>query len=370
MFPKYQIYVLNWAGQIVKFYDGAAFYSLKYSRELNSIGSIALALPTFPGIGSIFKLDHFIEVQRTSPKTGKLLTEETYFVRMVNMYQDGDEERFIVGGQSLNHLIGRRVVDPDDDPLQAGGYSTKAGAADQLMHDYATDQMSSLASVSRRFPNFFVGGAAPIGKPVGQRLRHENLLKIFEALAAQGQVDFYIKRLIGNTLELQFGILGVDMTRSYNYPFTPSVILTPRRGNLTNPSLKLDRTSEENFVYIKGQGQGDKRLVYKLPSDTIFDSPYNRNEFAEDGRSSTKSNALELYTQGKSALTTKRKVKQFTFNPGPDEPGNTYRFDWDLGDYLTIIWDDFELNFRVIGIEISVNAGGEDIKVTMGQPNV
>lgn len=362
----YQIVLVDWNGQSPRVYDGAGIYELRYSRALDDVGQLALVVPNEPALSTeVFKLDYLIEVQRRSPVSGLLVVEDTYFTRLMHRFRDGDEDRFVAGGLSLNHLLMRRIVDPDDDPLQSGGYSTKLGAADDVLFAYAREQCGDLASSDRRFPNFSVAGTYSVGKTVGQRLRHENLLEVFQNVAAIGACDFTVRRVTGNTLSLDIFPIGANKSKSSNYPGNPFVYLTTARGNLSDPSLETDRKGEKNFIYLKGQGQGKKRKLLKVPGSTINDSPYNRIEFSGDARNADKADATTLLTDARAQLNKTRPDRQFSFDPTGAEPGNVYRLDWDLGDIVTVAWDDDEFDLRITGVEITINGEGERMKVTV-----
>lgn len=362
MLPEYQLTVRDPAdGSVRTVLDGTAFDDCRYSRALNDVGVFAMTLPSDPGWPLIFTVDSLIDVERTSPVTGRLQVEETYLTRLSHRYREGNQERYVVGGLSLNHLLARRVVDPTDDPAAAGGYSTKAGPADDVLVDYADEQCGSLASSLRQFPNFSVAPSASVGTPAGRRLRYEILLDAFQDVANQSNVDFIVVRLIGNTLRLVVTPIGTDRTRTRNYPFAPFVELNPVRGNLSDPSLMFDRKKEQNYVYALGQGPGEDRTVLKLEGEGTHDSPYNRIEFTTDVRSAERGDAQTLRTGARAALYDKQAQKEFTFKPTGAEPGNIYRQDWDVGDKLTCTWDDETIDLRVREVEISLDSGGETI---------
>lgn len=368
--PDYQIMVINPVnGQTVHVYDGTALYELKYNRPLNDIGALALTLPVEGNalrLRSIFSLDALIEVARTSPVTGRLQVEDTFLTRLTHRFREGDEERFVVGALSLNHLLARRVIDPDDDPIAAGGYSTKSGPADDVMRAYAREQCGDLClTPSRQFPNFNVGPVGSVGSGVGKRARYENLFELFQELSRSGLVDFIITRLTGNTLRLTIAPIGSNKSIGPNYPFAPFVMLDPDRGNLYNPSMLIDRKKEGNLCYALGQGQGEFRIVSKVPGLGIGDSPYNRLEFAEDVRLAERGQAQQLLTAAREALKERQPIREFTFEPSGDKPGNIYRQDWDVGDLITAAWDDESLDLRVKDVELDISEGGENISVVM-----
>lgn len=360
--PDYQLTVRDPVdGSVRVVLDGSAFDDCRYSRALNDVGIFAMTLPSDPDWTSIFTLDALIDVERTSPITGFLQIEETYLTRLTHRFREGDQERFVVGGLSLNHLLARRIVDPDDDPLAAGGYSTKAGPADDILVDYADEQCGSIASALRQFPNFSIAASTSVGSAAGRRLRYENLLEAFQDVANQSNVDFQTYRLTSNLLRLVVLPIGMDKTRTRNYPGAPFVELNPMRGNLSDPSLLLDRKKEQNYVYALGQGPGETRIVSKLEGEGVLDSPYNRIEFTADVRVAERGDAQTLRTGARAALYDNQPKLEFTFKPTGTEPGNEYRYDWDIGDTLTCVWDDTMIDLRVREVEITLDSSGETI---------
>lgn len=360
--PNYQLTVrspIDGSVQIVL--DGSAFDDCKYSRVLNDVGVFAMTLPSRSDWPSIFTLDSLIDVERTSPVTGRLAIEDTYLTRLLHRFRQGNEERFVVGGLSLNHLLARRIVDPDDDPLAAGGYSTKAGPADDVLVSYALEQCGSSASAVRRFPNFSIQPSLSVGSSAGRRLRYENLLEVFQDVANQSNVDFLITRPADNLLRLTVYPIGTDKTRSRNYPGAPFVELNPIRGNLSDPSLLLDRKKEQNYVYALAQGPGENRIVSKLEGAGVRDSPFNRIEFTTDIRSAERGDLTTIATSARAALYEKQAQREFTFKPSGVDPGSIYGLDWNVGDVLTCAWDDDVINLRVREVEITLDSGGETI---------
>lgn len=349
--------------------DGTAFDDCKFSRALDDVGVFAMTLPSRSDWPSIFTLDALIDVERTSPITGRLVLEETYFTRLLHRFREGNDERFVVGGLSLNHLLARRIVDPADDPLGAGGYSTKAGPADDILVAYALEQASTSASSIRQFPNFTVAASTSSGIAAGRRLRYENLLEVFQDVCNGSNVDFQITRLSANNLRLTVAAIGTDRTRTRNYPGGPFVELNPMRGNLSNPSLMFDRKKEQNYVYALGQGPGEDRILYKLEGEGVHDSPYNRIEFTSDVRTAERGDSTTLATGARAALYDKQSRKEFTFKPNGTEPGAMYRVDFDIGDTLTCVWDDEMIDLRVREVEISLDSNGETITPRLEPPN-
>lgn len=363
--PSYQVNLLHPAtGNVIGILDGTSFYQLRYSRVMNGVGALAITLPANRFNESDLPLDLLIEPMRTHPVTGQLQVEETYLARIFQRYRDENEEQIVIGAVSLNHLLGRRIVDPADDPLEAGGFSTKQGAADAVLAEYASQQCGPGASVPRQFPGLSIASVLGIAPSIGLRLRYENLIEIFQEQCLEADIQFQIVRTGGTSLQLQIGKLGMDRTQTTNFPSRPFVLLNPIRGNLSNPRLVRDRRDEQNFVYLQGKGQGGNRTLLTYFSSAISDSPYNRIEFKEDAREVEKGDSLGLLTQAANAVKEKRGSVEFDFKPLGTEPGNTYRLDWNLADKITATYNDYTVNVRITEVAFNVSSAGEDLTVT------
>lgn len=366
MLADYQLVIINPVdGSVKSIFDGTALDDLKYSRELNEVGVLAATLPYSDALLDIFTLDALIEVQRTSPVTGALITEDTFLCRLTHHFREGNEEKFVIGGLSLNHLLARRVIDPTDDPAAAAGYSTKSGLADTILHDYANEQCGVAASAARQFPNFAVAPSGNIGTAAGRRLRYDNLLKVFQDVGNQAKMDFIIVRLTGNTLRLIISPIGTNKTRSRNYPFAPFVEFNPLRGNLSDPSLLVDRKTEQNYVYALAQGPGDSRTVTKVSGDGTGDSPYNRIEFTADVRNAERGDNTTIRTGAFAALYDKSPKNEFTFKPTGTEPGGVYRLDYDIGDIVTCTFANASFDLRIRAVEITLSHDNEELEITV-----
>lgn len=368
--PSYQFSITDpTSGGIVAVYDGSSFDDVKYSRVLDDVGLLAFTMPYSDALTSIFTLDSLIEVQRTSPLTGALQTEDVFMTRLTHHFREGDEEKFVIGAFSLNHLLARRIIDPADDSGAAGGYSTKSGPADDVLISYARQQCGDLClTAARKYPNFTIAASNSIGDTVGRRLRYDNLLKVFQDVCNQSStilMDFQIVRLTGNSLRLIVLPIGVDRRRSHNYPFAPFVEFNPLRGNLTDPSLLFDRKQEENYVYALAQGPGESRIVTRVSGEGISDSPYNRIEFTTDIRNAERGDNTTVLTSARAALFDKQPKKEFTFKPTGTEPGSVYRNDFDVGDLVTCTFGTDSFDLRIRGVEISLSPDNEEISVTV-----
>ena len=369
---SYQVSIINpRTGQTSAVFRQDAFRQLRYSRVLNGVGRLAFTLDygdaSAGTYNDVFVLDAFAEVYRTDPVTRAMTKEDTYLVRSTHPYRDSDSDLYTVGAVSLNHLLMRRVVLPDDDPLQAGGYSTKNGVAGDVMRAYAREQLADLASSRRRIPGLTVPEATHQGQSVGARKRFENLFDVLTELSVRGEVDFQIVRTSGAAMELEIGEIGADQSKRTNYPMAPSLILSPLRGNLINPSLLLDRKDEKNVVFVLGKGQASGQVVMEMVGNGTADSPFNRIEFTANANSAEIGDSTTLLTAAVASLAEHAPKTEFEFDASAQLAGNIYRVDWTLGDTITAIWGSVEEDLRVKEVEIDLTPEGERLSVKVEQ---
>jgi hypothetical protein len=367
---SYQILIINpTTGLVEGIIDSQSVVDIQYSRILNGIGRLAVTLPADDRWNALFTLDTLVEIYRTHPVLGTLQKEETYFVRIFNRSQTAESDLITFGGLSLNHILTRRVINPNDDPLVAGAYSTKAGHADTVIYDYVNEQMGTAASLERQMPNFSIELPTGIADGAGARLSYENLYDEMLKLAKAGKTDIIVERTTGNNLKLYIKPIGVDRTKLTNYPLKQWVGLSPIRGNLPEAALALDRSSEKNFVYELGNGEGSRRDILEVPGSGMADSPWNRCEFSEDSRGIERNDALGLLTGALNSLYENRYKQEFSMSCRADEPGNAYKDDWDLGDLVTVLFNNMEFNLRISEVSISFSETEETINVQVEQLN-
>lgn len=361
-YPSYQIFVLAAAdGGVVNLIDQSTPYELRYSRIVNDVGLCALVLPSREYDDSEFEFDDFIEIQRAD-YTGTLVVEDTYLIQTRQRFRDGNEEKLVISGVSLNQLLQRRVVDPADDPTGAGGYSTKAGAGSIVMRDYALEQIStSCLTAMRQFPNLTVPPVPSQGLNVGRRLRYENLFVIEKDLAEQSGIDFQIIRTSGAAMEMQVAPIGTNKTVTQNYPSVASVLFAPERGNLENPSLTVDYKEYANYVIVQGQGQGADRQELRLAGTDV--NPRSLREFVADARTNEKGSITGLQTSAFTELYNRRIQTTFEFETNPMAGGAVYRLDWIVGDFVSVQWRDFSADVRIEGFEVEVSEAGEKFQL-------
>lgn len=336
--------------------DGTRVLSLRYSRELNGVGKLALTMPYDRTLYNAYALDDFIAV--STNYTGSLVEEENYLLRVRRRYYEGGQEYMAFGAVSLNHLIMRRLVVPTaPDIANAGGFSTKAGNAVSVLAAYAAEQLITPSDTSRAIPRLTITTSGA-GNPVGARERFSLLWDLFIKLSDLGDIDFNVSRTTGRDMELFIGRIGTDKTYASNYPVSQAVVLSVTQGTLLDPTLDEIRDSEKNYVYALGEGEGSNQVVLPYPGDGVIDSLFNRIEFVASnrkGQTDTTSAAAELFTRAIEAVVDNQFKVGFSGIPALNNRTLQFGVDYVLGDTITAQWGDVSYDVRVTGVETNVS---------------
>lgn len=362
--PDYQLQVTDpTTGDILLIIPLTTSYNLRYSLSLNDVGVFALSVDDTPTFREVFYKDSIVDVYR-SDYAGVLQLEGTYLVRVLDKRLVDNARRLIIGGLCLNHLIDRRIVDPDDDSIAPqSGYSTKAGLAGNVISDYIREQAGQSASSDRQTLRLTVPAPNALGVGTGANLRYESLLDEMAKLAVVGLVDFRVLHLGNADFTCVVGLLGRDR-RIPNTGVPPYTIINPNLGNVSEMSLVRDSRKEKTFIYSLGEGEGTGRYLLKISSPALNDSPYNRVEYKED---SSNESPYQQYLSALKSLDQNREQIELEFSIDPSSYGMVYRRDIGFADQLTVQWDDVEQSAKVSELDITVEGAEETISLTVSR---
>jgi len=352
----YEVRVIDFSGTTVAVLDGPAFQSLRYARVLNDVGTVQMTLARQDARAELLARDYLLEVQRDGQVEG------TYLVKILHPFQDeGGVEWLIVGGVSLEWLLLARTIDPRNDPLAAGGFSTKSGAADTVMCELVTQQAGPGASGRQVVPGLTVKAAAGTGLTVAGRWQWENLLDVLQGLAASAHMDFTVQRTSGAAFEFSAEVAGSDRTETANWPGQPYYVFAPEKGNAAQPSLERDWRQAVTNAYLLLRGTDEIREIYERSSGHEFDTPFAYFAVVSDARQTE--SPTEYQTQALELLVKQRASVKFAFKTA--DAAAQYRVQWNLGDRVTARWNGFTQDLRITGIDVQVDAQGETLTPTL-----
>lgn len=363
----YQIQLIATDGSQLDLLSMTRIISLNYSKILNDIGEFTLIVDASDAIKEHFnRLDMLVNIWRRNVPMGDFELDASYLTRFWSRFEseDDNEEYIIFSGKSLEHLLFRRLIVPEDDPVNAGGFVTRNEPADTLMRNFVLYQCVTPAfNGVRTLPNLSAAAVAGSFLVNFQRRSYDNLLDILQEIAQSEQItplDFRIvfagdPELSTMTLEFQAATIGTDRTKTNNYPTGQYLLFDPRRGNLISPAITIDRKDEKTFAYVAGQGLEDERVIFPvLNAQPASESIWNRIETITDARNNEEGDVDGYLSAGIDALNDQKEKVNFEFTPDLNSPSARYNADWFLGDFVTAQYADFIEDVRIKRVTIDI----------------
>lgn len=362
----YQLVVTNPnTGEQLDVLPATRFSDLTYTRVLNDVGVLSFTIESNDNLAQ-YKgvLDLIVDVYRRNDENSNFTIDNSYIIRYFNQFieQESQDEYIIFGGVGLEDLLAAREILIQDDPLNADGYSTKFGAGSTVMLELVTDQIiAPFVNAERQFSGFTANDDPLIGYDVFQRLSGGNLLDILKECALKSVIDFRVAHNGSAAVEFITERIGTDRTYGTNYPFSPFLLFDPKRNNMINPSLTVDRRKEKTVCYVLGQGADDERYIFPVVVPAAGDSVWNRRETTTDARNNESVDTDGLQGAGLEALDKAKAEIIFDFTPDISVVQQRYNVDWFLGDRVTGNYGNYEQDYRITEVSITVNENGETI---------
>lgn len=362
--PRYLVYLYNHDLELQSIFDLPALLSLNFEVELSTVTPCVFSIPATDARAALIERDWFAEIWRFN---GELwLSQCTYMIKLIERIREQSEnaetiETFVFGGLSLEDLLAGRIVDPNDDPNEAGGYSTKSGFAESVMHEYVKEQVGEYASAIRQVPNFTQSYNYNRGRVTGYRERHSVLLELLRRMTEPFGIDFRVL-LLNQHITFTTDVFGINQSKSADS--SSFFVFSERRGNLANAKISRDYRETKNYAYILGPGEGENRTILNASTSDAILTPYSRREFVVDAGNTEAGSSLEALTEGEQELNDQKPHVEFTFDLVQN---NISRYDihWRLGDIVTVIFQDFEQDLRVMKIAVSIDQTVENITPTL-----
>jgi len=269
-------------------------------------------------------------------------------------------ETYIPRGRGLNDLLGAEPIRYDKGTTEAA----KNGAAETVAKAYVDENIGpSALPIARIMPNLTVQVTAGTGATWEGDRANKPLQDVLQELAEFAPGDYMIvDTSTGNdTPAFQFrwkaNQWGTDKTRGND----PAVIFGKQRNNAQNIRYTYSRLDEVNTCYIIGQGAGTvRRDITRTAADigliaTQADSPWARRavsratrDFATAAMNDTADRALYEMRP--------RRVIQLDVK---QSKSTRYGRDWDVGDLVTLEHRGRDYDQKVMGVTVTVSAGGE-----------
>jgi hypothetical protein len=341
------------------------FLSLNYTLAVNAIGTLTVALPTSFNT-AFLRRDCRIEVWRSVDGGAEYLEGEKHWLlrRWTVQIRDNGARTIALRALCPNDLLRRRIIAYD----AGSSFSTKTGTADDLIKQYARDNLITIDATRDVSGQAGIGSLMSVQGNITQAVSvsvsaardnlYETIRKLAEASATGGTYLAFDVIWNGATFELRTytGQRGVD----HRFPggLNP-VILGPDFGNMVNVDVDETYEDEHSVVIAGGQGTGDARTIATATDSTrVGASPFNHiEEFAQANNSTDSTQVADI---ADARLRAGRPVRTVS-GTIQDTPGTRYGVHWAWGDRVTVQVDNINQDARIDAVSVSVEGGKETI---------
>jgi hypothetical protein len=375
---KYELWLTTDTGQRIADSQGRSylksFISFSATRAVNQIGKIVLKLP--PSFDdSLLAPDRMVQVWR-APTGGRLGLWQVYFFRRWDFITRGSDESIIVHGKDPNDLLRRRIVAAYSGSAQAG----KTDFADDMMKEVVTESIADGVSPTptagtRVWDDLSIQADFGNGPTITKSFPFDPLL----TSSGQGVLGTLAKAAREAGTEVFFDIVPNVVTgSSISFLFrtdtgqpgqdvTSTVVFDKDKGNMENPSLRIDHSDEENYIYGAGQGEGAARNIQQVYDAARYnESQWNRCEGFADARNQTSDNGVR--EAARAELERGRPKIHFTATP-IDTKGTRFGRDWDFGYKVRARYRNQEFDTIIRAVTIAVDKKGEKIRARLEYEN-
>jgi|GEM_PF-3522942 len=283
-----------------------------------------------------------------------MLGNDPYRNGLIELSEYNSEDKTLtVRGFSLLSILADRVTVPPSGKT----HISVSGPVESIMHELVRQSAYSPENPNRKFPQLEMAPDQGRGIVMSYQSRYANLLDNLTELSAVSGLgpviwlDFENRKMVFEVRE------GINRTKDQDTEFIK--VFSPDFENVENRVLTLDDTNAKTTAYVAGQGEGVNRSLVIVGDDA---EGMERREMSIDAGDVEDDNNLS--DRGRTKLAEVQPVTSYSCEVVP----NGYRTEWDLGDLVTTLDEEFgvEINERVTEVEEAYSAESVEIRPTFG----
>jgi hypothetical protein len=334
-----------------KKFDIYQYETLSYTRSINGMGHHGWGVWSFTGernkvFSSQWNLDDLISVSILPHGETTWINDFDGIFRLRRQYLESEKYMFEGQGTDLRALLRRRSIIPPT----AEAYLSVDDHSTDILRSLVRTQCGPTAG-ARAIAYLDVEADTHDGDQLKQLFRWTRVADELEIISGLG-MDFDIERVGGvYTFRVYYPYYGTERRKGYA---TNPVVFSVENGNLAELEYVRDRMEEITKVYVLGEGVGAKREIVLRTSilDAQNDSVWNLIEGTLEGSNTLTTGTL--MAQGDAFLV--ENMEQTTLTVQALQTGLCmYRRDWDLGDYVTVIYDGSTYGMRIVEVNVTVS---------------
>jgi hypothetical protein len=354
---RYEIWLSRDDGTRLALLDAVGGF--EYAIALHQVGACVLQLPgTFAK--ALLAPDRRIEIWR-APDGGALALERVYLVRRIVDSTDADGVRTLtITGVDGNDLLRRRIV-----AYAAGSAQAEmTDQSDDMCRAIVIDNLGSDALTARQISSTYLSMALENsdGISLTKGFAYRNVLTVLQEIAdiaATAGTPVYWHMVDVAPAQWEFRTYTKQPGMDHTFPAGNNpVLLGLEYGNLAEPTLVMDYTTEINYVYAGGQGEGEARII-QTAEDTARSgrSLFGRCEAFADARNEDQTAgvlaaAQQMLADGRPRLRFAAKIVESV--------GTRYGIHWRWGDRVTAMYAGETYDAMIRSVAVNVNETGRE----------
>lgn len=349
---------------------------LEINRVLNGISEHTLELDGNAAAVELLELDGQVEVWRRDIEASIpwTLEYEGFHRSLLRKTADNGESIFISHGMGYNHLLSRRIVCYPS----SSAYTDKSGPGESVMKEYVDENAGPSATSPPRLllsgltQGLSIEADGAAGDNWEGAKAFQKLLDVCQEIANATGVDFGIVGIGQALFEFRAKLspwgsdrstAGLNPATGLNAAGNPPVVFSLEYGNMAASEYSLNRTGEVTAVISMGEGLAGNRLVaLKTNAGALAESPWNQCESPRGASNEYTTAALE---SGSKAFLEENQAKESFVFGVMQIPGCLYGRDYFFGDLVTARYKAVERNKEIVGVNIVVEGGREDINLEL-----
>ena len=261
-----------------------------------------------------------------------LFQEGNYIVVNNDPYRSGQinyinvvDETVTIKGNGLGFWFTNRITYPmnNKDTFYMNDY------AENIMYELTKFNAIDSNITNRNFQNLIVNSTQGRGEKIAFETRYKVLSDELETISKTSRLGWNIKFDYKNKRFIFESLVGID--RTVNQADVPPMIFSRRYDNILELEYTKDVSEYKNCAIVAGQGEGSNREIV-IVNDNL--SGQDRKELFVDARDIE--DGTNLADRGKSKLAENTIIESFEATIDTE----SYRVEWDLGDFVTILDDE------------------------------
>lgn len=345
--PRIRVFVRD--ANFVRIAELDTYSKLQVVLRFNDVSTWALDVP---GGSDLLRFGRGLIVQR----------DDTVLVsgpiRYLQQIGTGDDDTTTASGPDDTVVLKDRlaVPYPAGPPYDAAAYDVRTAAAETVLAGYVDANAGPGAIPARRVAGLTLAPNQGRGPTLTGRARFDNLLaKLQEVALSGGGLGFRVGQ-VGSGLQFQ---VYTPTDRSATAQFSRAL------GNLRGFQYTA-KSSEGNYVYVGGGGEGTERL-FREGGDTSSQMLFGRIEQFRDRRDTTDTTELDQTIDEELA----RAADQTGLQIEPiDTPQLAFGRDYALGDRVTVVVNGQTIQDAVRQVTLTVTPeDGIVVQPVVGSPD-